>query len=106
MPADEASGHEDGKPFGDTLEYRCDEDAAEDKRNAVLQDFGGAVQHEGVAYLTEHLFEAALAASAQVKSSEQHSDENTGVAGGLRAERYPIQAEGSENNADEAGDQG
>jgi len=45
-------------------------------------------------------------ASAQVKSSEQHSDENTGVAGGLRAERYPIQAEGSENNADEAGDQG
>ena len=80
VAADEASGHEDGEPFGYALEHCGDKDAAEDKRDAVLQDFGGAVQHESVAYLTEHLLEAALAASTQIKSGEQHGDENAGIA--------------------------
>ena len=80
MAADEAAGHENGEPFGYALEHRGDKDAAEDKCDAVLQDFGGAVQHESVAHLTEHLLEAALAASTQVEGSEQHGDKNASVA--------------------------
>lgn len=104
VAADEAAGHENGEPFGYALEHRGDKNAAENKRDAVLQDFGGAVQHEGVAHLTEHLLEAALTASTQIKGGEQHGDKYAGIARGLGAEGYPIQTERPENDADEAGD--
>ena len=105
MPADEASGHENGEPFGYALEYRGDENAAEDESDTVLKNLGGAVQHEGVAHLAEHLLEAALAAPTQVEGGEQHGNEDAGIAGGLGAQGHPVQAEGSEDDADEAGDQ-